>query len=150
MLPASPFLVHRLFAIGGRLLRGGIISRDRFLMIEGKATIIYCIFHKTSVTNDVWNVVMSCGPEYCMQYSWWEDGWFVTRLESLPWRWKLMRNTQNPEPNKTPKKIPTPHTQSQFFSHTQSSTHHNPTSAQSCYGKCYWKTENQWPTKKLF
>lgn len=69
MLAPSPFLVHSLFAIGGWLLRGGVISCDCFLTIAGKAMITYWIFNKTSVINDVWNLVMSRGPEYCMQHS---------------------------------------------------------------------------------
>lgn len=51
MLPPSPFLVHSLFAIGGWLLRGGVISRDCFLTIAGKAS-----------------MVMSRGREYGTQY----------------------------------------------------------------------------------
>lgn len=53
MLAASPFLVHSLFAVGGWLRSGGVISRDSFLTVAGKAMIIHCIFPKTSVMNDV-------------------------------------------------------------------------------------------------
>lgn len=60
--PPSPFLVQRLFAIGGWLLGGGVIGRDCFLTIAGKATVIYCMFHKASVMNDGWNLVTSSGP----------------------------------------------------------------------------------------
>lgn len=99
MLPPSPFLVHSLFAIGGWLLRGGVISRNCFLTIAGKAMIIYCIFHKTSVMNDAWNLVMSYGPEYCMQY------WFDGRTDGLlpDWShfdevgsWCVTHRTQSP------------------------------------------------------
>ena len=57
MPPLSPFLVHSLFAVGGWLRRGRVISRNCFLTIAEKDTIIYCIFHKTSVMNvyEIWS-----------------------------------------------------------------------------------------------
>lgn len=157
-LPPLPFLVHSLFAIDGWLLRGGVISCDCFLTIAGNILYIYIYINIIYIY-----FPQNISDERCMKSGhvtwtgilhavlfWWEDGWFVNRLKSLRWSWKLMCNTQDPEPNKTPKKIPTPQTQSHFCSHTQSSTHHNPTSVQSCYGKCYWKTKNQWPTENPY
>lgn len=98
-LPPLPFLVHSLFAIDGWLLRGGVISCDCFLTIAGKAMIICYIFHKTSVMNDVWNLVMSRGREYYTQYS------FDGRTDGLltDWShfdeagsWCVTHRTQNP------------------------------------------------------
>lgn len=98
MIAPIPFLVHSLFAIGGWLLRGGVVSGDCFL-ISGKATIIDCSFHRTTAMNDEWRLITSRGPEQCMQYGLdgRTDGWspYWSHFHEVGSRWVTHR-TQNP------------------------------------------------------
>lgn len=71
---------------------------------------------------------------------WWEDRWFVTLLESLPWGWKLMSNIQNPEPNMTPKQIPAPQTLIKQPQVTHSKLHTPcPNQCTKLLWKCYYE-----------